>query len=293
MATKEKTIDPGEIVSLLYGGKVTARFLGPTPEKPSRHIYMLNGERKRSCTGIIGLKDKSGVLVPWSQEETAKCLLQILEAKKVIDQEQIIHGAFASDRAKERAANLGTVIHDWCENYINGRLKKGTMPEMPKDKNVLNGVNSFLQWESENKVKFLWSEKILYSRKHDYMGKADFGAIVNGERCICDLKTGNGLYKEVRLQLAAYRFADEEETKEKYDGRWAIQIAKETEEEYYARIELKNKIKTFLGKKNGEVYPYQVFNAKFLDLEKKNYKEDMACFTNLLGIHDWDSSARL
>lgn len=285
--------EEGIIETKLYGGKVIAKFMGPTEEKPNRHIYQMNGDRKRSVTGIIGFKDKSGALVPWSQEESAKCLLQVLESGVVINEEQIVKGVFASDRAKEKAANLGTAVHDWCEAYINAKLKKGKMPEMPNNNSVLNGVTSFLEWESQNQVKFLWSEKVLYSRKHDFMGKADFGAMVNGEKCICDLKTGNGLYKEVRLQLAAYRQADEEETKEKYDGRWAIQIAKEIEQEYHARIALKNKIKTFLGKKESKIYPYKVFNAKFLDLDKKSYKKDLECFTNLAGVQEWDSTTEL
>ena len=150
-----------------------------------------------------------------------------------------------------------------------------------------------MDWESDNKVKFLWSEKVLYSRKYDYMGKADFAAMVNDEKCICDIKTGNGLYKEVRLQLAAYRQADEEETKEKYEGRWAIQISKETEQEYLTRMALKNKIKKILGKKESEVYPYQVFNAKFLDLNKNDYKDDLEAFVDLCGVHSWDSKAKL
>lgn len=289
---KEK-IEEGIIITKLYGGKVEARFMGPTDDKPNRHIYQMNGERKRSVTGIQGLKDKSGALVPWALEEGAKSLLRDLENGVKITEEEIVKSVFASDQVKMKAANLGTDIHNWCENYINSRLKKGSTPEMPDDADVSKGVTSFLQWEESNKVKFLWSEKVLYSRKYDYMGKADFGAIVNGERCICDLKTGNGLYKEVRLQLAAYRQADEEETKEKYDGRWAIQLSKETEKEYLARMEIKNKIKRLLGKKESEIYPYQVFNAKFLDLNKDDYKKDLSAFVNLAELHTWDSTTTL
>lgn len=290
---KTSTKETGELISKLYGGKVEARFLGPTEEKPSRHIYQMNGDRKRSVTGVTGLKDKSGALVPWSQEESAKSLIYDIESGVKITEEEVVKAAFASDRAKEKAANIGTEIHDWCEHYIKHKLGKNSMPEMPENEAVVKGITSFLQWESENKVKFLWAEKVLYSRKYDFMGKADFAAIVNGDKCICDLKTGNGLYKEVRLQLAAYRAADEEETKEKYDGRWAIQIAKETEQEYVARMELKNKIKKILGKEEKEIYPYQVFNAKFLDLEKDSYKKDLVCFVNLCGVQEWDSKTKL
>jgi hypothetical protein len=286
-------MEEGITTTKLYNGKIECKFFGPTKEKPNRHIYTMNGDRKRSVTGVIGIKDKSGVLVPWSQEMTAKSLIEFIESGGLITEEHIVKAVFASDEYKQKAADLGTEIHDWIEKYISFKLKKGKMPEMPEDKNVIKGTTSFLEWESEHKVKFLWAEKVLYSKKYDYMGKGDFGAVVDGEKCLCDIKTGNGMYKEVRLQTAAYRQADEEESKEKYDGRWAIQIAKETEEEYIKRMELKNRIKKFLGKKEVSIYPYQVFNAKFLDMDREDYKKDLACFLNLCGVQEWDSIAEL
>ena len=233
----------GELISKLYNGKVEARFLGPTEDKPKRHIYLMNGDRKRSVTTIQGIKDKSVALVPWALEEAAKHLFETLEDGKKINEENIVKAVFAHEETKGKAADLGSKIHEWIEGYINSKLGKGKKPEMPEDGNVIKGITSFLEWEEQNKVKYLWSEKVLYSRKYDYMGMADFAAVINGERCLCDLKTGNGMYKEVRMQTAAYRFADEEETKKKFDGRWAIRLAKETEKEYHERLALKNKIK--------------------------------------------------
>lgn len=162
------------------------------------------------------------------------------------------------------------------------------MPDMPDDANETTGIASFLAWESEHKVKFLWSEKILYSKKHDYIGIADFAAMVDEKCCLCDNKTSNGLYNGVRMQTAAYAAADEEETKIAYKGRWAIRIAKETEDEYLARMEYKNSIKRILGKKEVVVKPYQVFEAVFLDKEGTEQKNDFGAFKNALGLLQWD-----
>jgi hypothetical protein len=269
-------------------GKCLVKFMGPTEDKPNRHIYYVNGERAKSVTGIIGIKDKSGALVPWALEEAAKSLITHLEAGE-ISAEHIIKAVFASEEAKNKAADLGTAVHDWVEKYIKFKLKEGKMPEMPKDKNIMTGVNSFLEWEAGHKVKYLWAEKLLYSKKYGYIGKGDFAAIVDGERCLCDLKSGNGLYNSVRMQCAAYQKADEEETKEKYDGRWAIRIAKETEQEYYDRMAIKNKIKTFLGKKEKEVSEYQIFEAKFLDIKGDECDKDFKAFINCLELGEWDS----
>ena len=119
---KTPIIDTGVIVSKLYNGKIEAKFMGPTEEKPNRHIYTMNGDRKRSVTGIQGLKDKSGALVPWSQEQTAMKLIDFLEKGTKIGVEEVVKAAFASDEAKTKAADLGTAIHDWIELSWIGNL---------------------------------------------------------------------------------------------------------------------------------------------------------------------------
>jgi hypothetical protein len=69
---------------------------------------------------------------------------------------------------------------------------------------VLNGVNAFLKWKEEHHVKPLKSEKFIYSQKHDYVGITDIIAEIDGSLCIVDIKTSNGIYEEMNLQVAAY-----------------------------------------------------------------------------------------
>lgn len=276
----------------LYGGKAKGKFLGPTPESPSRHMYYVNGKRKTGVTTICGIKDKSNALVSWSREETARHLLNLLERGEKITEKSVVAAAYASEDIKTRAADLGSKIHEWIEQFIKYNLhgiEPGQeMPEMPEDANVLTGVNSFLEWVAAHDVKFLWSERLLYSLEHDYIGTGDFGAIVDGKTCLCDIKTGNGMYNTVRMQTAAYAKADEEECGAKYDGRWAIRIAKETKAEYLERMELKNKVKQILGGNVNNVEPYQVFEAKFLDEEEGSMKYDFDGFLHAWGLLLWD-----
>lgn len=268
----------------LYKGKITVKFF------PESHVYMVDGTRPKSVTGIGNIKDKSGALVPWALEEAAKSLFSVLEGGKVINEESIIKAVFASENAKNKASDIGTEIHDWIEQYINYKLKKGEMPGMPEDPIIATGVNSFLEWESGHKVKFIWAEKMIYSKKYKYVGKADFAAKIDGELCLCDNKTSNGLYNGVRMQTAAYRHADEEESGVKYEGRWAIRIAKETEAEYFARMETKNRIKKILGKKLTTIEPYKIFDARFLDTDEEAYEKDFGAFLNCLELQAWDSA---
>lgn len=279
-----------EIFFELYKGKVKGKFLGPTPENPKRHMYYIEGKRKTGVTTACGIKDKSDALVSWNREETAKHLFELLDKGVKLTEQHVIDSAYAAELVKDRAADLGSRIHDWIERYIKYRLKTPgyEMPEMPEDPNVLTGATSFLEWESSHKVKFLWSEKLLYSKEHDYIGTGDFGAIVDGITCLCDIKTGNGMYNSVRMQTASYTMADTEESGIKYQGRWAIRISKETEEEYHERMGLKNKIKKLLGRSEKPVEEYQVFEAKFLDEEEGFMQRDFDAFLNAWGLLKWD-----
>lgn len=283
-----------EIEFSLYKGRVKGKFLGPTEESPNRHMYYVEGKRKSGVSTAAGVKFDISGLMGWQGEETAKHLFALLESKQPLTHEAIVKAIFAADEKKQKAADLGTAIHDWCESYIKHRLKlpgHKSMPEMPEDPAVQTGVTSFLEWESEHKVKFLWSEKIVYSKKHDYIGRADFAAVVDGITCLCDIKSSNSLHHAVRLQTAAYVLADTEESGQKYGGRWAIRVAKETEKEYLERMRLKENIKILLGKKVYPAEPYKVFEAKFLDNEKGFMKRDQQAFVKAFELLRWNNEA--
>ena len=259
--------------SKLYGGKVNIKFF------PDSHQYWVDGKRKTGVTTLIGILDKSTALMSWKGTRTVAFLLEQLK-KGAITKELICVASNIDQIEKEEAARLGTAIHDWCENYIKAKLKiKGySVPDFPEEKSVQVGVNAFLDWEKEHKVKFISSERVVYSRKYDYIGKMDIEAMVDGDLCLVDLKSSNGLYNTVRMQTVAYLRADEEERKVKYKGRWAVRLAKYDEKEYYEREEMKKEIKKMICKytnkeyKENPIAPYQVFEAKFLD-EKKGQME--------------------
>ena len=285
---KEMSKEDGIVEFELYKGKVKGKFYGPTEDSPQKHMYYIDGKRKSGVTSALNIKDKSAALMSWQGEETAKHLFGLIENGEKLTPESIIKAIFAHEEAKTKAGDLGHQIHEWIENYINYKLKKGKMPEMPEDQNVITGVTSFLEWETAHKVKYIWAEKVFYSKKYDYIGRGDFGAVVDGLTCLCDIKTGNGMYNSVCAQTAAYAMADTEECGQKYDGRWAIRLAKETPEEYQERMALKNKIKELLGKKGRGVDPYVVFEAKYLDDDNENMERDFGGFLAHWNLMMWD-----
>lgn len=268
---------------VLYKGKVKVKFFS------SSHIYYVNGARKTGVTTYLGIIDKSRALVPWATELYRDFLLQALE--KGITEDLIYEGCTLHEVRKEEAANIGNLIHEWCERYIKHKLEeKGyeALPEMPENKAVQIGVAAFLDWEKEHKVKFLSSERVVYSKKHDFIGTMDIEAKIDGKLCLVDLKSSNGIYNTVRLQTAAYVMADQEESGRKYKGRWAIRLAKETEEEYLARMAKKNANRVRKGKAPVEYPPYQVFEPKFLDEEAGELERDMEMFVCSKKLFAWN-----
>ena len=283
--------EEGVVRQSMYNGKLEVVFLGPTEEKPSRHIYQVNGERKTGVTTYLNIKDKSVGLVSWATELAADYLLAKIERGEKITEADIYEAQDLHQKKKQEAADVGTLIHDWCEKYIKAKLKvKGyTVPDMPEEKNVQIGVSAFLDWEQEHKVKFVSSERVIYSRKYDYIGKMDIECIVDGDLCLVDLKSSNGLYNTVRAQTAAYLKADEEESKREYVGRWAIRLSKETEKEYIAKQVKKNKKRVLMGKEPQEIKPYQVFEAKYFDADKGEIESDFEAFLHMMKLHRWDA----
>ena len=283
------------IENSLYGGKVKIRMY------PISHQYWVSikgspFKRKSGSTTFIGIKDKSKALGSWQQTMTLDFLLKILESGKKINEDLAIEAVIQNDIAVDEAIDIGKEMHDWLEKYAKWKMKEiKNIPEMPKLKEAITGVNSFLKWEEEHKVKYKSCERVIYSLEHDYIGTLDLEADVDGIPCLVDYKSSNGLYNSVRMQTASYLKADEEERKKKtYKGRWALRFSKYTEEEYMKREKRKKIIKAHIARIKGKdtkdypIAPYQAFEAKFLDKDKEYLNEDFNAFLHAKNLFTWD-----
>lgn len=266
------------------------------------HRYTVNGKYATGVTTILGVIDKSGPIKFWAVGLMEDFLIKKLvgnidedfEPNDVIRKEFGMLALIQSiEEAAEQhtlflkdAANVGTQAHGWCEEYIKAKLaKKSTKIEMPEDPRVIVAVAAFLDWEKKHKVKFVSSERLVYSKKYGYCGKMDIEAIIDGKLCLVDLKTSNDLRAEVKLQATAYMKADEEERDIKYEGRWAIRLAKETEEEYHMRLNKKDAKKTRKGKKVDSRKAYTAFEA--WDLGMETVKNDFQAFQSCMNLYEW------
>jgi hypothetical protein len=280
----------------LYGGEVKVKFY------PNSHMYKvtddkygLKDERVKGVTTYIGILDKSPALVSWATELAGTHLLDLLESGKVITAGDIAKSIGLHAEKKEEAADIGTKTHEWCEYFIKhklGRVGFEKEPELPTNQAMLLGVDSFLEFITQRKVEFISSERIVYSRKHQYIGTMDFEAIVDGKLSVGDFKTSNGLYNSVFMQMSAYQFAAEEEAEFlgnpiKYENRYAVRLAKETEQEYSDRMIKKNSIRELQGKLPNKIKPYQPF--EWIVESRETHERDFAGFISAKDLFTWNN----
>lgn len=288
-------------ITHLYGGKVQHYITAA-----HWHMVSLDGgktfKRKSGVTTYGGILDKSTPLGKWQQGMTLDFLLQAVKSGIKIDEAKSIESVIQHELYLKDAADIGHEIHAWCEAYIRHQLKqKGfeKMPEIPNFPEAVTGVNSFLAWVDEHKVKWLSTERAIYSKRYDYSGVMDFEAVIDGLHCMGDFKSSNGLYNSVRMQTAAYAAADEEERASDkkfrgYDGRYALRLAKYTEEEYIKRETRKAQIKAAIAIHKGNepstypIKPYEVFEAIFLDTHDSHKDRDFKAFLTAKSLFEWN-----
>ena len=223
----------------LYKNKVEIEF------DEERHIYRdVKGNNLLSVTGITGVIDKSGALMGWVAKMMGLYLLQEAENGNDKITEELVNTAKREyRRISKEAADIGTEIHLWVSKWI-----KGQKPEMPENEKVINGITAFLKFQKANKIKWLESERIVYSQKYNYCGILDAIGKMGKELVVFDFKSSSGIYPEMLMQIAGYNIAYTEETGKNVDGKIIVQFGKETGEFMVKKLENDGKDeKAFLG----------------------------------------------
>lgn len=231
-------------------------------------------------TTPLGVLDKP-LLVPWAAKMTVKDMgwypkqdwtpdgyIKISEAIQSVGFERMvsIHNRIktmspkeywdslnnakgAYRRGKEDAADAGTLVHKFVEEYINWTMGKGKKPTMPKLPQVKEGVQAWLKWiKSVGDIKFTLSEQKIYSRQHGYAGTLDFACVINGVPTMGDLKTSNFFYPEMFWQISAYQFARIEEfPEEHYDQQILVRCGKDGSLEVKTSDRYQQSIEAFLA----------------------------------------------
>jgi Tfp pilus assembly protein FimT len=207
---------------LIYGGEISLDF------NEAKHLYTVGGKKVDGVTSILGVISKPA-LVNWSARMTAEYVMENFEEKMSRTRmEALCEKAKGAHRIKkESAGDIGHLVHSWVENWIKGSKEE----PLPENASAKNGCEAFMKWVRENRVEFINSEKVCYSKKHNYAGTYDFTAIVNGNKVLGDIKTSSGIYDEYFFQTAAYQKAVQEETGEEFESHLIVNCKKEPDKD--------------------------------------------------------------
>lgn len=110
-------------------------------------------------------------------------------------------------RRLTQAANAGSLAHHMVENVIHGRDEMEGVPEVPFAtlQQAKQGLTAFQDWSRVMQVEYVLTETPMVSEKYAYGGTPDAIGHVDGKLALLDWKTGNRVYADAIIQMAAYR----------------------------------------------------------------------------------------
>ena len=187
-------------------------------EKPW-HRYILDGKKVRSVTGAKEGYPTSPRLVMWQVKEGIKCAIEM--CKQLLEEipsqyipefawdEILDESKGASARTMKKAAAIGTLIHDYAEQYeanksITAKLHDDIVTHVDRKK-VFSCIKKFRRWKRQNSDEVLKHEEIVASSVLNVAGKFDRLAKRRNSIVLSDWKSSSGIFTEQLLQLALYR----------------------------------------------------------------------------------------
>lgn len=195
-----------------------------------KHLHTLDGKPLTGVTTILGVIAKP-MLIQWAANMAVDYIAANLkspidsyseiEGGGMVTPEVLKEARTAHRKKKESAGEFGTTVHNAIEKWVNMKILGAEihldikLPEMEQ-----KAFDHFVKWATDNNVKFLESEKHVYSRSLWVGGICDIVCEIDGKRFVADIKTSSGIYPEAFIQCSAYAKMLEEmgEYKEVWDN---------------------------------------------------------------------------
>ena len=221
---------------------------------PVKHTYVVNNKIVRSVTGVTSMGVPKPQLISWlvntPMVQAKSQLNKLIDEGKKLDRVTLervfLESSEKTEKIKKDAGLVGTVVHGLIEDYLKGK----EIPEQT-DKKVVSCWNTFLKWWDKQGYEPVEIEKKIYSKNYTYAGTLDL--VVKdkkGNLVLIDIKTSNHITFDYYLQLNAYRFAYEEETKSKISKSFVVRLPKKDSEIEIKEIPLNKKLfSAFIGAK--------------------------------------------
>jgi hypothetical protein len=165
-----------------------------------------------SITNIINMKAKPGIAY-WGYRKCGEFVADHFDAVENLRHERgaiidLVRGA--PHRSTEKSSNRGDLVHGWIDQRVRSGGAHPTTQEVEDsgDGGAIGMWRHFLALEEAYKIEWLHSETTIWSDEHEYAGTIDWMANVLDVLTLGDTKTGNNIYPEVGMQVAAAHFAD-------------------------------------------------------------------------------------
>lgn len=188
---------------------------------PKKHVYTLDGKPLHGVTTVLGVISKPA-LIQWAANEAVKHIADTLAAdiQAGFDREYfdsvLSDARYAHRKKKEEAADAGTDVHALVETFVAYAIENhqgqplGAYPD---------AITSFVMWARLNNVRFLSTEKRMYSERMWVAGTCDLIFEKDGKTYVGDIKTYKKLWDRTPfLQCAAYSLMAEETEGTRFDG---------------------------------------------------------------------------
>lgn len=215
-----------------------------------RHTYYYDGRKLTGVTSVLGVIAKDG-LIQWSADMAAATALEMdavagiraeydaiqkiedwkekKAAKAELDKKYPMYKEARTAHLKHRdaAADIGTLVHQAIEMYIKSQIFGSEYPMPTLDAQGKKMLSNFIGWSEKHDVKFLESEKKMYSPTHWVAGTCDFVCEIRGKKYVGDLKTSASIFGRTPFyQTAGYRIMLEEMGAGHFHGSVIVNIKK-------------------------------------------------------------------
>lgn len=172
------------------------------PKEDGIRYYEKDGEKYPSVTSILGLLDKKA-LVPWAAKCVAEYTAARIEHNVIYTKHDIVKHLTECRNAwiweSDKATSIGTRVHDMVEGVVNPVVMCTQQVTCTEDENCMC---AFYEWMREHDVVIVETESEVYG--NGYAGRLDIIAYIDGVLTLVDIKTSKSIYREYRLQVAAY-----------------------------------------------------------------------------------------
>lgn len=186
----------------------------------SKHDYYLDGKKMTGVTTILGVLAKPA-LIPWAARMAVEYIEENTTAfvdKLVVKNGKTLAELFteakgAHARKRDEGGAKGTSTHALVEEWIKFLIgtNDGKQPDHVQGDKKWEAITPFMEWARKENIKFLATEKQMYSKSLFVAGTADFIFEKDGKRYIGDLKTYKKIWDRVPFyQCAGYAYMWEE-----------------------------------------------------------------------------------